>query len=78
MIITQFLSTKMTPTPTTDPNQQRMMMLMPLIFGAFMITLPSGLTLYMLANSVASIVQQLILNRKFDRGGGAPALARAR
>ena len=39
---------------------------MPLIFGAFMLTLPSGLTLYMLVNALASIVQQLILNKKFD------------
>lgn len=78
--LTMFIQQKLTPNTATDPAQQKMMQLMPLIFGAFMLTLPSGLTLYMLANAVASIVQQLILNRKFDRGssGGAPVLASAR
>jgi YidC/Oxa1 family membrane protein insertase len=63
---TMYIQQKMTPTTATDPAQQRMMQFMPLIFGAMMITLPAGLTIYMLVNALASIVQQMILNRKLD------------
>jgi YidC/Oxa1 family membrane protein insertase len=62
MIATQFLSTKMTPTPTTDPSQQRMMMLMPLIFGFMFYNLPSGLVLYYVTSTVVSIAQQWFFN----------------
>lgn len=62
MIATQFLSTKMTPTPTADPSQQRMMMLMPLIFGFMFYNLPSGLVLYYVTSTVVSIAQQWFFN----------------
>jgi len=62
MIITQFLSTKMTPTPTTDPSQQRMMMLMPLIFGFMFYNLPSGLVLYYVTGTLVSMGQQWFFN----------------
>ncbi|MBI2712519.1 MAG: membrane protein insertase YidC [Bdellovibrio sp.] len=61
-----FVQQKLTPNTATDPAQARMMQIMPLIFGAFMLALPSGLTIYMLVNSLASIVQQMILNKKLD------------
>lgn len=64
--ITMFIQQKLTPTTATDPAQAKMMQLMPIIFGAFMIALPSGLTLYMLVNALASIVQQAFLNKKFE------------
>ncbi len=64
--LTMFLQQKLTPATTTDPAQAKMMQLMPLIFGAFMLPLPAGLTIYMLVNAIASIVQQLILNKKLD------------
>ncbi|HEY1239143.1 MAG TPA: membrane protein insertase YidC [Bryobacteraceae bacterium] len=62
MIVTQFLSTKMTPTPTTDPSQQRMMMLMPLIFGFMFYSLPSGLVLYYVTGTLVSMGQQWFFN----------------
>ena len=62
MIATQFLSTKMTPTPTADPSQQRMMMFMPLIFGFMFYNLPSGLVLYYVTSTVVSIAQQWFFN----------------
>ncbi len=64
--LTMFVQQKLTPNTATDPAQARMMQFMPLIFGAFMIALPSGLTIYMLVNALASIVQQMILNKKLD------------
>ena len=33
LIVTQFLTQKMTPSPGVDPSQQKMMMVMPLVFG---------------------------------------------
>jgi YidC/Oxa1 family membrane protein insertase len=46
-----------------DPNQQRMMMLMPLIFGFMFYYLSSGLVLYYLTGNLVGIAQQLIINR---------------
>ncbi len=46
-----------------DPNQKRMMMLMPLIFTVMFINFPSGLTIYWLVNNVLSIAQQYLINR---------------
>lgn len=76
LTVTMYIQQKMTPNTATDPAQAKMMQFMPVIFGAFMLTLPSGLTVYMLVNAVASIVQQFFLNRKLDMGHGrATALA---
>jgi YidC/Oxa1 family membrane protein insertase len=74
MSVTMFLQQKLSPSTATDPVQQKMMMMMPLIFGAFMLSLPSGLTLYMLVNALVSIIQQLIMNKKLNIGHG-PAVA---
>jgi YidC/Oxa1 family membrane protein insertase len=74
MSITMFLQQKLSPSTATDPTQQKMMMMMPLIFGAFMLSLPAGLTLYMLVNALVSIIQQLIMNKKLNIGHG-PAVA---
>jgi YidC/Oxa1 family membrane protein insertase len=71
LTVTMFLQSKMTPNTATDPAQQKMMQFMPLIFGAMMVTLPSGLTLYMLVNTLSGIVQQMILNRKLGGPSGA-------
>lgn len=55
---------KITPTTTTDPMQTKMLQYMPLFFGLMMLNLPAGLTIYMLVNAAASIVQQRYLNKK--------------
>jgi YidC/Oxa1 family membrane protein insertase len=77
--LTMFVQQKLTPTTTTmDPAQAKMMQFMPLIFGAFMLTLPSGLTIYMLINAIMSILQQVYLNKKLDGGVNVPSTARAK
>jgi YidC/Oxa1 family membrane protein insertase len=73
LALMMFLQQKMTPNTAADPAQQRMMTLMPVIFGFMMLWLPSGLTLYMLVNSVVSVLQQILINRTI--GGRAPAPA---
>jgi YidC/Oxa1 family membrane protein insertase len=62
MIVTQFLMQKMMPSPGVDPNQQKMMLFMPLIFGFMFYSLPSGLVLYYLTGTVVAIAQQWFFN----------------
>jgi YidC/Oxa1 family membrane protein insertase len=47
-----------------DPMQQRMMMIMPLIFTFTFINFPSGLVLYWLINNVITIAQQYVMMRR--------------
>lgn len=61
--ITMFIQQRMTPSTVTDPAQARMMRLMPLFFTVIMFSLPSGLVLYILVNTLLSILQQWIINR---------------
>ncbi len=62
MIGSQFFMQKMTPQPNQDPNQARMMMLMPLIFGFMFYNFPSGLVLYYLTSNLVSMGQQWFFN----------------
>jgi YidC/Oxa1 family membrane protein insertase len=62
--VTMLITTKMTPTPSTDPGQQRMMLIMPLMFCFWLIYYPSGLALYILVGNVVATAQQWYLNRK--------------
>jgi YidC/Oxa1 family membrane protein insertase len=77
MSVLMFGQQKLTPNTATDPAQQKMIQFMPLIFGVFMLKLPAGLTLYMLTNAAASIVQQLILNKKLGITRNVPATTTA-
>jgi YidC/Oxa1 family membrane protein insertase len=62
MIVTQFLMQKMTPQANVDPNQQKMMYMMPLIFGFMFYQLPSGLVLYYLTSNLVNMGQQYFFN----------------
>ncbi len=63
------------PSPGMDPAQQKMMKFMPLIFGGFMLMTPAGLCVYMLVNSIVSVLQQKYLNKKLGVSGSAAGLA---
>ena len=63
MIVTQFLTQKMTPQAGVDPTQAKMFMFMPLMLGFFFYNLSSGLVLYYLTGNLVGIVFQLIVNR---------------
>jgi YidC/Oxa1 family membrane protein insertase len=71
-----FLQQKLSPNTAADPAQQKMLQIMPVMFGAFMLMLPSGLTIYMVVNSAVSISQQYYLNRKLGIKK-TPVLAKA-
>jgi YidC/Oxa1 family membrane protein insertase len=64
LVLTQFISQKMTPlNPGVDPSQQKMMMFMPLMMGFFFYGLSSGLVLYYLTSNLVGVAQQWLLNR---------------
>jgi YidC/Oxa1 family membrane protein insertase len=63
LIATQFLTQRMTPAAGVDPNQQRMMMFMPLMFGFMFYSASAGLVLYWLTGNLVGIAQQLLINR---------------
>lgn len=72
MLITQVGIQKMTPTPSADPSQQKIMMLMPIMLGVMFYGASSGLVLYWLTGNVVGIVQQYFFNKAHPIA--APAL----
>jgi YidC/Oxa1 family membrane protein insertase len=72
MIASQFLMQKMTPATTTDPAQQRMMMLMPAMMGFMFYGVSAGLVLYWLTGNLVGIAQQWFFNRTFSTPTPAP------
>lgn len=62
-IVLSFIMQKMTPMPSVDPAQQRMMMLAPLAVGFIFFYEAAGVTLYYFVYSAVAIAQQLLINR---------------
>ncbi|MGA2026989.1 MAG: membrane protein insertase YidC [Syntrophobacteraceae bacterium] len=62
MGITMFLQQKMTPS-SGDPRQEKIMLIMPVMFTFFFINFPAGLVLYWFVNNILSIAQQYMINR---------------
>jgi YidC/Oxa1 family membrane protein insertase len=75
MGLTMFVQQKMTPTANVDPQQQRMMLFMPVIFTVMFGSLPSGLVLYYFVNNLLGIGQQWLVNRHIARLEAAPSKA---
>jgi YidC/Oxa1 family membrane protein insertase len=48
---------------TMEPAQQKMMLIMPLMFSGVMLFFPFGLVLYILVNTVMSVIQQYMIQR---------------
>ncbi|HTZ17059.1 MAG TPA: membrane protein insertase YidC [Dissulfurispiraceae bacterium] len=63
---TTFIQQKMTPS-TADPRQQKIMMIMPIMFTFIFLNFSSGLVLYWLINNILSIAQQFYINKKADK-----------
>jgi YidC/Oxa1 family membrane protein insertase len=83
---TQLASTLMMSTPTMDPTQRRIMMLMPLFFVIFIINFPAGLILYWITTNAWTMLQQYVIRRRIGpvvpvaatAGGGAATDGKAR
>ncbi len=64
--VLMFIQQKMMPMGNMDPAQQQMLKLMPLMFGIFMFTFPSGLVLYFSMNILLTIFQQWLIRVQYD------------
>jgi YidC/Oxa1 family membrane protein insertase len=91
MGVTMFAQQRMTPS-TADPTQQKMMLIMPVVFTGMSLWWSSGLLLYWTVSNIWGIGQQMITNRiigkpkvrayrppaerRVKRGGAEPAKER--
>ncbi|WP_022853024.1 membrane protein insertase YidC [Thermodesulfatator atlanticus] len=66
MGISMYFQQKLTPT-SMDPTQEKMMLMMPILFTFLFINFPSGLVLYWLTNNILSIAQQIATNKMLAR-----------
>jgi len=69
--VLMFVQQRTQPTPP-DQQQKMMMYLTPVMFTAFSIFLPAGLTIYILTNTLLTFLQQWLMNR-----GDKPARPKA-
>lgn len=74
MVILMYFQQKLTPMPTAGGEeteamkiQKKLIKWMPFMFGAIMIFLPAGLTLYFLVNAGVSVLQQYFMNKRLDK-----------
>src|SRR4030095_6660825 len=63
MTISMVVMQKMTPTPTADPVQAKIMLAMPVFFGFMLAFTSSGLVLYWLTSNISGIAQQYFMNK---------------
>jgi YidC/Oxa1 family membrane protein insertase len=67
MGVSQYFISKLTPTPSRDPQQKQMMMMLTFMFPVMFYNLPSGLFLYWLINNVWQTTHQIITNRSIAK-----------
>jgi YidC/Oxa1 family membrane protein insertase len=67
MAATMAWQQRLTPSASADPNQQKIMMVMPIVMLAMFYNFASGLALYWTTQNVLMIVQQLMMQRKRKR-----------
>jgi len=73
MGIVMFIQQKMTPN-TMDPTQAKIMLIMPVFFAFIMLSVPSGLTLYIFISTLFGIIQQMSMMS--DRAGNNQVVVR--
>jgi YidC/Oxa1 family membrane protein insertase len=73
MGVSMLIQQKMTPSASMDPMQQKLMLLMPVVFTFMFWGFPTGLVIYWLVNNILSIGQQWLYNRQADAAKAAKA-----
>ena len=63
---TMVIQMHLTPSPTVDNAQAKMMKFMPYVFALFCYTFSCALALYSTINGIFTIGQQLVINRMKD------------
>jgi len=71
MGVSMFIQQKMTPSAAMEPTQQKMMLLMPVVFTFMFWSFPTGLVVYWLVNNILSIGQQAMYNRQAEAAKAA-------
>lgn len=71
MGISMFVQQKMTPSAAMEPTQQKMMLLMPVVFTFMFWSFPTGLVVYWLVNNILGIGQQAMYNRQAEAAKAA-------
>jgi YidC/Oxa1 family membrane protein insertase len=66
MGVSMVIQQRLNPQPL-DPIQQKVMMILPLVFTVFFAFFPSGLVVYWLVNNVLSIAQQWVITRRIEQ-----------
>ena len=64
---TMYFQQKLSPNTMTDPTQKKIFQFLPVIFTVFFITFPAGLVLYSIVNTVVTIIQQLYINKAYEK-----------
>ncbi|MFT4926349.1 MAG: YidC/Oxa1 family membrane protein insertase [Phenylobacterium sp.] len=64
--VSMFVMQKLTPTPSTDPMQQKVLTWMPVFFSVLFVVFPSGLVLYWVINNIMQILQTLYIQKKME------------
>jgi len=72
---TMVIQMRLTPTPSMDNAQAKMMQFMPIIFTLFCYTFSCALSLYSTVNGLFTIIQQLVINKMKDPAPATPAVA---
>ena len=62
-----FIQQKMTPSPTADKNQKKIMLLMPIVFTFIMANFAAGLNLYIFVSTIFGIFQQKLVYKAMER-----------
>jgi len=65
MIATQLILGKITPNASTDARMNRLMVLMPLVFGFILYRQPAALMLYWVSGNLLALAQQWWLSRRY-------------
>lgn len=76
--VTQWINVKLAPQPNNNDNNKNnenpmaasmktMNMIMPIISAVFCYTLPAGMGIYWIAGAVVRTVQQIVINKHFDK-----------
>jgi YidC/Oxa1 family membrane protein insertase len=79
VIVTTYFSTKLTTPPSTDAQSkqtnQMMSLMMPLMFGFFMLSAPAGLGIYWIVSNLIGMAQYYIMKPRLDRARAVHAAA---
>ncbi len=78
MGVSMYYQMKLSPTPSTDEMQAKIMKMMPFVFLIFCYNFSSGLVLYWTVSNGISILQQYITNRQKDDPEPTPPPAAAK